>query len=293
MLHIRRVSILVKLLVLLIVAAAVFGGGAYFAYELFVKPEKLDRVEAEEIAQREETEPTPTPDFTIPIYEELEKAIAGADPVVEQEALRDFLLQHPQSSKAGEAKDRLGELNMRMIFTSMDAPGKIDYTVVSGDSLVRIASRNNSNAELIMRANNLLSIDLQIGQQLRIPQINPSIVVDREARTLTLFDEGKFLKEYALVSFTGPGSGAGTPIDATVSDKVAIRGSERVAFGGGNFVGSDRWLMLSGGGPVIRGFREFDEDGNPNSKAAGILVSQEAIEEIFPLVTRGTPVNIR
>ena len=50
-----------------------------------------------------------------------------------------------------------------------------------GDSLVKIASKFKSNAELIFRANNMETINLKIGQKLVIPQLDISVVVDRKA----------------------------------------------------------------------------------------------------------------
>jgi hypothetical protein len=44
---------------------------------------------------------------------------------------------------------------------------------------------------------------------------------------------------------------------------------------------------------VIRGRPEPDEKGQPAPMPPGIVVTQEDIEEIFPLVSRGTSVTIQ
>jgi hypothetical protein len=78
-----------------------------------------------------------------------------------------------------------------------------------------------------------------------------------------------------------------------VSDKIALKGPNRVAFGAADYNGSERWVMLGLTNAVIRGQPEVDENGQAPAVPPGIIVSQEDIEEIFPLVTRGTSVTIQ
>ncbi len=241
---------LAKVIVLLLVMLAVFGGGAFFAYRMFVEPGELDR-EAE-IAQANAPAPTPPPDYSVPRFEEAMKVLERGDVAASQEVLRNFIAQYPKSTKLAEAKAELGRLNVDQVFTSAEAPGKTAYTVVSGDSLLRISGKTDSNAELIMRVNNLISIDLRIGQNLVIPHVAMSVFIDREAETLTLLDNGNFFKEYPIRSLKIGGK-AGVIIDTTVSDRLAMRGSDRVAFGSGGYAGSERWLMLGADGIIVRG----------------------------------------
>lgn len=268
----------------LLVALGIFGAAGWFAYEIYVKPEKLDREEAKEMA--EAPPPTPLPDYSLSA---LEKALElkKADKLEEaRQALLDFLAQYPESTGLGDAKAAIGAINTQFVFTARPSPDKVDYAVVSGDSLVKIASKTKSSAELILRSNNLATIDLQIGQQLRIPQLDTAIVIDRTAKTLTLLNKGEFFKEYPLLSMQGGAT------QTEIKDKVALNGSERVAFGDRHWIGSDRWLMLGNANLVIRGLPD-SEDGSEPGMPPGIVVSQEDIEEIFPLVGRGTPVSIQ
>lgn len=274
---------LVGYLLGLIVALAIFGAAGWFAFEVYVKPEQLDRQEEERLADA--PPPTPLPDYSVPAFEKVMKLKESGDLLAARQALLDFLVQYPQSTKLDAAKQAIGEINTKFVFTSMEGPDKVDYSVVSGDSLIRIAGKTNSSAELILRSNNLVSIDLQIGQQLRIPQLDTAIVVDKTAKTLTLLNKGEFFKEYPILSLEGAGGAQQTEIN----DKVALNGSDRVAFGDKNWIGSDRWLMLGKTQAVIRGLPEPGEGEMP----PGIVVSQEDIEEIFPLVGRGTPVTIQ
>ena len=131
------------------------------------------------------------------------------------------------------------------------SPEKTSYAVGKGDSLVKIASKFKSNAELIFRANNLQTINLKIGQQLVIPQLDMSMVVDRKARTVTLLNGGQFFKEYRTVALKTPGRSDFRPDQGT--DKIALRDSNRVAFGDKNYSGSERWIMLGSVRPRHQG----------------------------------------
>ncbi len=282
---------LLKFLIVLVLATAIFGTAGFFAYLLYIKPEKVDREEAKLVA--EAPPPTPVPDYSLAPFKKL-MAVVDAGPSVEgRDALLTFIAQYPKSTKLAEAKAALGEMNMQFVFTSMAAPDKVDYVVVAGDSLVKVASKTKSNAELILRSNNLASIDLAIGQSLRIPAVAMTLVLDRPTKTLSLVNKGQLFKEYPLLAMEVPAAIGKGPAATTVKDKVAIKGAGRVAFGTKDYVGSERWLMLGAGNMVIRGRPEPDANGQPTPMPPGIVVSQEDIEEIFPLVTRGTAVTIQ
>lgn len=283
---------LLKFLIVLVFAAAIFGTAGFFAYQLYIKPEKADREEAKALAAA--PPPTPPPDYSLPALNKALALVKAGKPAEARDALLNFIAQYPESTKLADAKAALGEINMTFIYTSAPGPDKVDYVVVAGDSLVRVASKTKSNAELILRSNNLASIDLSIGQQLRIPHVETALVLDRKAKTLSLLNKGQLLKEYPLLSMELPGAARGKdPVTTAVKDKIAINGTERAAFGSRDYVGSDRWLMLGMANAVIRGRPELDASGQPAPMPPGIVVSQEDIEEIFPLVTRNTPVTIQ
>jgi LysM repeat protein len=288
----------IKAFIVLVLAVAVFGTAGYFAYKLFIVPDKLDREEAKAVAAQQAANPaatpTPLPDYSLPAFQKAMALKTAGKPLEARQALLDFINLYPQSTKLADAKAAVGEINMGFIYTSEPGPDKTDYTVAGGDSLVKIATKTKSNAELILRANNLATIDLQIGQQLRIPQLDTAIVIDRATKTLSLTNNGQLLKEYQLLALDLPSAARGKdPVSTQVKDKVALHGAERVAFGGRDYVGSERWIMLGLANAVVRGRLEPDANGQPAPMPPGIVVSQEDIEEIFPLVSRGTPVTIQ
>jgi hypothetical protein len=103
---------------------------------------------------------------------------------------------------------------------------------------------------------------------------------------VTLFNKGQFFKEYKTLSLKAPG--VASSAKTKVADRLALRGSNRVAFGDKNYSGSERWVMLGSAGLAIRSVPEGSESFPP-----GIIVAQSDIEEIFLLVSRGSPVTIQ
>ena len=273
---------IVRTLIILALVGLILGGSAFFAYELYWKPKRLDMEDKAASSQG----PAAVRDYTLPAFEKA----AGLQRTGEIDGARaawgEFIRNYPDSPKIAEAKTALGSINTGQVFSPVPSPEKTSYAVSKGDSLVKIASKFKSNAELIFRVNNLQTINLKIGQQLVIPQLDMSIVVDRKARTVTLFNRGQFFKEYQAVALKTPG--VSTSPQTKVADKIALQGSNRVAFGDKNYSGSERWIMLGSGGLAIRGL-----PGAGATPPPGIIVAQPDIEEIFLLVSRGTPVNIQ
>ena len=319
-----------KLVTILVLGLLIFGTASFFAYELFIKPHRAEKREkaAEAAAPKETLLPDPgTKDL------QRLKGLQGAGKIMEaRNGLKAWIETHPQSPLLKEARKQLGSCNMILLFAPAETPSIITYTVVKGDSLAKIAGKYQSNAELIQRANNLPNINLQIGQQLVIPALKPSLELDRQTKTLTLLDNGAYLKEYTLLSAPA----ASKPPSNTASkvlDKVATAGPKRVAFGDKAYAQSNRVIILTGS-PAIVGYSAQapvtaqTEEPSPNLSGpnpvvtndlttnalitnmvtntptvtattpppapmpGGYVLSTEDLLEIFPLVSRNTPVII-
>ena len=268
-----------RTLIILVLVGLILGGSAYFTYELYWKPTKLDREDKAAATQA-------IPDYTLPAFQKAADLERAGDIEGARAAWGEFIRDYPNAPKLAEAKAALGRINTSQVFSPTPSPDKIAYAVGKGDSLVKIASKFKSNAELIFRANSMETINLKIGQKLVIPQLEISVVVDRKAGTVTLLNKGQFFKEYATVALKTPG--VSSSAKTKVTDKIALQGSNRVAFGDKNYSGSERWVMLGSAGLVIRSVPE-----GAGAPPPGIIVSQPDIEEIFLLVSRGSPVTIQ
>lgn len=272
-----------RALVLIGLTAAILGGTAFFAYELYWKPRQLD---LEDKREYRAATPSPPPDFSLPAFEKAMALQKAGDREGYRASLTEFIAAYPESPNLTKAKTLLGDLNSETVFSPSVQADKTQYTVSHGDSLAKISSKTKTSAELIYRANNLDSINLQVGQMLLVPHVEMKLVIDRKAGTLTLYNKGAFFKEYKAMHLKTPGLPASKTVETKVADKIATKDSNRVAFGDKNYPEADRWVLLSTSSLAIRPQAE----GAPAT--AGITVSPADLEEIFLLVSRGTPVTI-
>jgi hypothetical protein len=278
-----------KSLTILLLVGGILGGSAYFLHELYYKEKKLDVIE--QTATPTPT-PEPTPDPSLAVFESLQSAIAQ-NTIQARDAILQFLAAHPESPKSAEARAALGRINLALFRDPAATPSHIVYTVKKGDSLVRIASQNKSNAELIYWANGLDSINLQIGQQLLVPVFEAALVVNQANSTVTLFNNGEFFKEYPTVSMKLAGGAATGPVETKVLDRMARKGETRVAFGHKDYPETERFVLLGAGGATIRPVPAPPTDGTEAVMPSGIVLNPEDFAEIYVLVKTGTPVTIQ
>ena len=296
----------IKALTILVLVAAILGGSGYFIYELYYKEKKLDVVE--QTAAPTPT-PEPTPDPAIVAFDALNPLLAQDTPAA-RDAILNYLEIHPESPRLSDARAALGRINLALFRDPVATPQNTIYTVKKGDSLARIASQLKSNAELIYWANELSSINLQIGQELLVPVTDTFLVIDRDKSTVSVFNHGLFFKEYPTLSIKLVGAAASGEFQAKVADRIATKGETRVAFGSKDYPDAERLILLSSGGIALRTppvpappappAPEVVE-GTPPPVAtpaqpttpSGIILSPESFSEIFVLVKSGTPVTIK
>src|SRR6185436_17926551 len=152
-----------KWLFVLLLAVVIFGGAAFFSYDLFVKPErKIQQEKSGEIPVE------PIPDVSLPEFQAAAKLRQEGKLLEARDALLVYLQKFPTGKNIEEAKDLLGQVNTEMLFTDYRSPEKQEYVVRSGDVLAKIANKTKTTPELIMRTNNLTNSMLRVGQHLLI-----------------------------------------------------------------------------------------------------------------------------
>jgi len=311
-----------RFLTLLTLGLLIFGSAGYFGYELFVKPSRMEK--RAKSLEAGVPAPTATPDPGLPEFQRLKALQSSGQLAPARDGWNAWIVTNKQSPLLPEALNLLGAANMALMFQSSGNPSTTSYTVVKGDSLAKIAAKHHSNAELIQRANQLPNINLQIGEQLIIPAPKISLEIDRAKKTLTLLDNGSFMKAYPLLSSPRPPKTSAN-VTSKVIDKLATAGSKRVAFGDKSYSQSERVILLAQS-PAIVGFKPAPttppaavtppstntpvavNTGTNNSIAStspqatsqstplpypsGYVLTSEDILEIFPLVSRNTVVVI-
>jgi len=278
-----------KALTILLLVAAVLGGSAYFVYDLYYKDKKLDLIEQ---TAPPTPVPSPTPDPSVAAWDAL-KPTAAKDTIEARESVKAFITAYPESVCIPEASAALGRMNLVLFRDTAATPANTVYTVKKGDSLAKIASVTKNNVEQIHWANQLSSINLQIGQQLLIPSLNTSAILNREKSTLIVFNHGEFFKEYPIVSLTLTGGASKGEFETKVADRVARKGETRVAFGAKDYAETVRFVLLSPGSVSIHPAPTPAADGTIPPNPTGIVLNLADFNDIFALLKTGTPVTIK
>jgi len=212
------------------------------------------------------------------------------------ESFKMLLEKFPNDPQARDAADTLGDLNLKYILKMTS----IQYEVRRGDSLKLIARKFNSTPEMIMKASRLKSHLLRVGQTLNVPRPKFTLEVDLSDRLLLLKYKGFVVKTYPI--------GIGAPETPTPTGDFRIRNKivnptwfspdGPIPPGDPNNLLGTRWLGISSQkislskGYGIHGTTEPETIGRALSDGC-IRMLNEDVEEIFDLVTVGTPVIIR
>jgi LysM repeat protein len=286
----------VKALIILVLAFMVFGAGGYFTYEMFIHP----KVALEQ--EKQLPEPPPPPDPSLPDFEKAAAVRRDGTLLEAREALSAFVEHNPQSSRIEDARDLLGEVNSAIFLSPVAAPEKEVYIVQKGDVLSRVASHMHTSAELLMRANNLQSAMLRIGQRLTVSPGEFSLVISRKSDKVVLLNKGRFFKQYAIRSWPplhakkAVGGHKAPPLPkqvGKVTDKLAWLNGARVLFSDKGYINATHWIQISIPGCTLYGDPGANVDA-PNAKppGGGIVLSPDAPGELAAMLNKGAPITL-
>jgi LysM repeat protein len=270
----------------LLLAVVIFGGAAFFGYNLFVK---------EQIALREEhgqANPLPTPDFGLDDFRAAQALQKEGKLNEARTAFIVFLQRFPTGPHTEEARDALGEINLTILLSRYPTPSKTEYTVKRGDVLQRVAAKAKSTPELIMRMNNLKGTMLRIGQRLLISHPEFSMLIERRQKVLVLLDHGMFFKRYHVLeeklSIRQP-----PKLVTHVADIMAWQNGKRIGFGSKDYAWSIRWIRLAAPGYFLYA---TPDEAHPNPGVPpppqGLGMAAGDLIELSGLVNTKTPVTV-
>lgn len=189
----------------------------------------------------------------------------------------------------------LGEANLEKLFSSTLFEGDQTYTVVRNDAIFNIASKHGITPELLMRCNNISDPRaLRIGQKLKIPSVRFSLHVDVSANTMLLKNHGEFFKLYSVR--TGRVAGSTPTGEFRILNKKTNptwRPGNGFAYlpGDPNNELGTRWMAFQGDILGIHGTLHPETVGEYASNGC-VGMTKEDVEELFDLVTVGTPLII-
>jgi LysM repeat protein len=271
-----------KWLFVLLLAIVIFGGAAFFSYNIFVKQEIAVRAE-----QRSDLQPQPTPDFGLTEFRAAQGLKENGRLSEARAALTAFLERYPTGNHSDEAKDLLGEVNLSMLLSRYPAPGKTEYTVKRGDVIARVAAKTKSSPDLIMRMNNMSGTMLHIGDRLMIAHPDFSLFVQRNERVVMLLDHGQFFKRYHVLNVKLLGRQS-PKINTRVAEIMAWKNGKRVGFGSKEYASSTRWVRLAATGYYLYAAGS----GGAPPPPQGLQMEARDLVELSTLVNNKTPATI-
>jgi len=277
---------MIKWLFVPLLAIAIFGGAAWFSYNVLFKQDIEVRKE-----QRGEITPSPTPDVSLPEFQAAAKLRQDGQLAEARTALTLFLQKYPNGPRVKDAQHLLGEVNIDIFLSSYPSPEKVEYVVRPGDVLAKVARKTKSTPELIMRMNNLSSTMLRIGQRLLISHPDFSIVIQRSTKALVLLDKGAFFKEYPVREEKVTGKRP-AKVTAKVTEIMAWHDGKRVGFASKEFAGSTRWIRLNAPALTIYATADATHPHVEAPPAQGFGLDASDVEELSTLVSSKTPVTI-
>jgi LysM repeat protein len=276
-----------KWLFVLFLALIIFGGAAFFGYNLFFKQEIAVQKE-----QRGEVPQEPRVDMTLPEFQAAATLRQEGKTIEARNALITFLQKYPNGSHVDEAKDLLGEVNIDILLSRTPSPEKQEYIVKPGDVLQNVARKVKSTPELIMRMNNLNGTMLHIGERLLVSHPQFAITIQRKKNLVVVLDRGNFFKQYHIREEKLPPKQPPRAV-TKVAEVMAFRGGKRIGFGTKEYVGSTRWIRLAAGAYTMY---SIPDSAHPNvdqpPPPSGLGLSASDVEELSGLVNKTTPVTI-
>ena len=285
----RRSSVqagfILKAFIILALMAAVFGGGAWFTYTLFIQPEQNLKNESAFGT------PSPPPDATIPEYQRILQLKDDHQWQDARAAYEHFLQTYPASTKLDAAKDDLGEINMALYFSGGPSPDKVAYVIKPGDTLAHIEKALKVPGDVIMRSNGITDPRrLRPGDTLYVAHPDFGLVIDRKARIVTLYNHARFFKQYHPTIWSAPPlKGSPPPLLGKVGEVASYKNGARVAFGSRDYDESSHSVQISPPGYTLY----TDPAQGGEKSGAGIAMSASDMDELSALLTHGVPVTIR
>ncbi len=220
---------------------------------------------------------------------------ASGDKLKAKEAYDQIISNYPDYDNIEDVQNKLGELNIDLIFSPAQMPQTISYEIVPGDSLGKLARKFKTTPQLIKRANGLKSDVIRTGETLRIWTAPFNILVNKSQNVLFLKSGEEVFKIYHVST----GKDNITPVGTF---KIATKIENPVWFrNGGAPIPSE-----SPDNPLGSRWMGFDTDthygihGTIHPESIGQQVTEGCVrlknsdvEELFDIVPVGTEVVIQ
>ena len=299
-----RIKLLLAFFALVILAGAVFGVAFY--WEKVAKPnlELSQRVEESRTTKLSERE-TRGPDLGIRQFDDAMAFLVEGELMAAKEKLLYLMKFFPESSRYADSKRIIGDINLDLLISKRPIPNKQEHTVGSGVAHYpsSIARKYDTTLDYIMQANGKTSDIFGRGEVLTVYPLNFETEIDLEKKTITLFEDEQFFKEYQVLD-TNLTPNIRPPINTSVASRVSwdYDSGKPPRWGTVAYTHATRWIQTKQIGLFIRSYTPKKEpepaaEGEEpktrdDDRPYGVMVSKADMEELYTILSYGSPVRL-
>lgn len=282
-------QVLIRLLIILMLAAGVFGGAYYAVHRLYLEP--AQRLQAD----KQQPPPAPPPDPSIEEFARCEELRKTGSPQAARTAFERFIKEFPESKSKDAALDAIGEINSAEFFATK--PNETNTVVVKpGDSLGLISRKSKVSIELLMYVNRLQRDMLHPGQKLVAPACDFRLILRQKQKKVVVTNGDKFFRQYPALSW--PGQNKPNPVilpkqTGTIILKQALDPTgTQVKNTDPAYIHATHILTSSIPGGFSIYSQPVEGSGGRRPDGGGIALAPEHAAEIAILIPKGAPVTM-
>ncbi len=217
---------------------------------------------------------------------------AGNQLLKAREIYENLISNSPDLDFISSVQDRLGNLNIKILFSPLKTQDSQMYEVQTGDTLSKIAAQFHTSLDLIKKSNNLRSDNIRPGADLKINTAKFSLIADKSQNLLTLKANEKVIKLYHVSTGANNCTPTGTfTITSKLVNPVWYTAGAVVPSGSPDNILGSRWLGLSKPGYGIHGTTQPESIGTQATQGC-IRLRNADVEELFIILPLGTEVTI-
>lgn len=227
------------------------------------------------------------------VYFDLASSYENKNELVKARDIYQLILKKYQNIEhISEVQDKIGKLNVSILFSRIITDKDVIYDVEPGDTLTNIARKFGTTVELIRIANSIKGDTIQVHAKLKIPRARYKILIDKSQNLLTLLANNDVVKVYHVSTGENNCTPAGNfkiinkIIDPVWYTEKAIVPAESPD----NILGS-RWLGFNLPGYGIHGTTSPDKVGQQATRGCVRMLNPD-VEELYVIVPVGTEVTI-
>lgn len=258
--------------------------------ETLIKDSRLDEAKAslDQIAEK-----GPDAMSLGKVYFELANSYENKNDIIKARDIYQLILKKYQNIKnIAEVQDKIGKLNIAILFSNNITNKDMLYEVEPGDTLINIAKKFGTTVDLIKTANSLKGDKIQAKAKLKISKGKYKILVDKSQNILTLLDNNDIVKVYRVST----GENNNTPVGNfkiinKITDPVWYTEKAIVPAESPENVLGSRWMGFNLPGYGIHGTTSPEKIGQQATKGCVRMINAE-VEELYKIIPINTEVTI-